>query len=94
MLFPVYRAACWLGTGHVAVIDSMGIHQGMCTEERLGSFGWMNPMLPCLEATFIHLSTNTVPPLLGSLHPAFAVRVPSISCCSAAPRGAKVENIA
>lgn len=57
------------GMVHVVVIDSMGIHQGVCTEERLGSFGWMDQMLPCLEVTFIHLFTNTVPRLLGSLHP-------------------------
>lgn len=94
MLFPVYGAACCLGNGHVAVIDSMGIHQGMCTEERLGSFGWVDRMLLCLEATFTPLSTNTVPPLLGSLDPVFTAHVPPISCCSAAPREAKVESMA
>lgn len=78
----------------MVVTDSMGIQQGVCTEERLGSFGWMDQMLPCLEVTFIHLFTNTGPRLLGSLHPVLAACVPSIFCCSAAPWEAKVESIA
>lgn len=57
----MHRAACWLGNGHVAAIDAVGIHHSVCTEAKLGSFGWMGQMLPCLVGTFIHLSTGMCP---------------------------------
>lgn len=59
-----------------------------------GGVGWVGQMFPCLEATFIHSCTNTVPPLLGSLHPVFAAHIPSISCSSAAPQEARGESTA